>query len=528
MKKIEIYDTTLRDGVQAEGISFSLDDKINIAKALDNLGIAYIEGGNPKANPKDVEFFRKMKEIPLKHATLCAFGSTRHKGLSPKNDPSCLALLAADTKAVCIFGKTSPLHAKKILGVTLSENLDMIFETVSYLKEKGKEVIYDAEQFFLAFKENPDYALKCIDAAACGGADCICLCDTAGGSFPNEIEAVVKKVTAHTDVKIAIHAHNDTGCAVANSLAAVNGGALSVQGTYLGYGERCGNVNLSTVIANLQLKMGYSCIPPEKLSSITDTAQLIAEISNIRLEYSMPYVGRSAFSHKAGMHIDAVSKAAESFEHIDPETVGNSRKFLISEVSGRSSVLRKISKLAPNLTKDSPQIREICDKVKELEYKGLLFEAADASFELLIRNILGKQQKFFDVLYFKTMTEEPNSHPLTGTTAVIKIAVGGQERIEAAEGNGPVHAMDKALRKVLGAFYPCLSDMYLTDYKVRVLDSGSTTAARVRVLIQSSDKSGSWTTVGASADIIDASWQALTDAITYKLMKEASKEVAEK
>lgn len=521
MRRIDIFDSTLRDGAQSEGVSFSPEDKINIAKALDNLGVSYIEGGNPGANPKDMEFFRKMKSAPLKNAVLTAFGSTARKGTSPQEDKNCQAILEADTDAVCIFGKTAPLHVEKILSATLSENLKMIEDTVAYFKGCKKEVIYDAEQFFTAYAEDREYSLECIRAAVRGGADWVCLCDTNGGCFPDEIEEITRVVKSMCDVKIGIHCHNDTGCAVANSVAAVKGGADMVQGTYLGIGERCGNANLSTIIANLQMKLGYDCIPAESLINLTDTARLIAEVTNMRLENSMPYVGRSAFSHKAGMHIDAVIKARESFEHVDPELVGNSRRFLMSEVSGRTSVLRKINKIRPDLTKDSPEVQKICDTVKQLEYNGLLFEAADASFELLVKRILGMDKKFFDIIYFKTITEESAaSAGANGTSALIKIAAGGSEKVEAAEGDGPIHAMDNALRKALSGFFPSLNDMRLTDYKVRVLTPQKATAATVRVLIQSADKTDIWTTVGASADVIDASWQALTDAIVYKLMKD--------
>ncbi len=522
MRKIQIFDSTLRDGAQGEGINFSVEDKLNIARALDKLGVDYIEAGNPSSNPKDLDFFKRAKSLSLKHAKLTAFGSTRRKGISPDEDAGCASLLSAETDAVAIFGKTWDLHVLKIINTTLEENLDMICDTVRFFKSHGKEVIFDAEHFFDGYKSNPEYALAAILAAVRGGADCVALCETNGGCLPDEIFDIVSEVVSKVDVPIGIHCHNDSGCAVANSIMAVKAGAAQVQGTYIGYGERTGNANLSSIIPALSLKMGLETIPKDNMQYLTDTARAIAEISNLKLENSMPYVGKSAFSHKAGMHIDGVSKLSYSFEHIDPDTVGNERRFLMSEVAGRSTVLKKISGIAPHITKNSPEIQSIVDKVKELEHQGYQFEGADASFEILVRKELKMYKSFFDLVYFKTSVDEPSESEFS-SSAIIKVSVDGKTEITASEGNGPVHALDGALRKALEVFYPQLSSVYLTDYKVRVLDSKNATGAKVRVLIESADDDSSWTTVGVSTDVIDASWHALVDAIEYKLIKDGLK-----
>lgn len=519
MKKIQIFDSTLRDGAQGEGVNFSVEDKLNIVRVLDNLGVDYIEAGNPSSNPKDLEFFKRAGSLSLKNAKLTAFGSTRRKGIAAEEDAGCLSLLSAETETVAIFGKTWDLHAEKIINTTLEENLDMIYDTVKFFKYHGKEVIFDAEHFFDGYKNNPDYAVSAIRAAARGGADCIALCETNGGCLPDEIFDIVSKVASEIDVPLGIHCHNDAGCAVANSIMAVKAGAAQVQGTYIGYGERTGNANLSSIIPALSLKMGFETIPPENMQYLTDTARAIAEISNLKLENSMPYVGKSAFSHKAGMHIDGVSKLSHSFEHIHPDSIGNERRFLMSEVAGRSTVLKKISGIAPHITKDSPEIQAIVDKVKALEHQGYQFEGAEASFEILVRKELKMYKNFFDLVYFKTSVDEPSESEYS-SSAIIKVSVDGKTEITAAEGNGPVHALDGALRKALEVFYPQLSAVHLTDYKVRVLDSKNATGAKVRVLIESTDENGSWTTVGVSTDVIDASWRALVDAIEYKLIRD--------
>jgi len=523
-KMIDIFDSTLRDGAQAEGISFSVEDKLKIVKALDDLGIAYIEAGNPGSNPKDIEFFERMKTITLKSAKLTAFGSTRRKNISVEEDKNVQPLLDAGTPVVTIFGKAWDFHVTEIIRTTLEENERMVLETLSFFKKMGKEVIFDAEHFFDGYIANPEYAFRVLKAAVEGGADCLVLCDTNGGCFPNTVYEVVKKVRETFKIKIGIHAHDDCGMAVANSIMAVEAGAEHVQGTYIGFGERCGNANLSTVIPNLQIKKGLYCITEDKLRDLTYTARKIAEISNISLNRRMPYVGNSAFAHKGGMHIDGVSKATASFEHIDPELVGNKRRFLMSEVSGRNTILEKIRELNPSIDKNSSETETIINKLKELEHQGYQFEGAESTFELVIRKQLGKYKPFFELEKFKLMTEQPTQNG-SSASALIKVKVDGKSEITAAEGIGPVHALDRALRKALEVFYPELSNVYLTDFKVRVIDSQKATAAKVRVLIESTDGETSWTTMGVSTDIIEASWIALVDSIEYKLLKELEKKI---
>lgn len=519
MKKITVLDSTLRDGAQAEGISFSVTDKLNICRALDELGVAYIEAGNPSSNPKDIEFFREAAEIKFKNAVLTAFGSTRRKNVTCEQDANLNALVNAGTAAVSIFGKSWDFHVTDILKATKEENLAMIGETVAYLKARGKIVIYDAEHFFDGYKNNPDYAMKTLEAAESAGADIISLCDTNGGCFPDEIAGIVQKVKEKVSCAVGIHAHDDTGCAVANSLAGVAAGAEHVQGTLIGYGERCGNANLSTVIADLQLKRQTSCVAGD-LARLTELCRKVAEISNVRLVRGMPYVGKSAFTHKAGMHIDGVNKSSRSFEHVPPETVGNERRFLMSEVAGRSTVLEKIRRIAPSVKKDDPVTAKIIEKIKEMEYKGYQFEGADASFELLIRKQLGTYRPFFSLEKFKTIGEQRAGEDFAPATAVVKVRVNGEAEITAAEGNGPVNALDKALRKALARFYPALAAYKLTDYKVRILDGKETSSAVTRVLVEGSDTKNVWTTVGVSRDIIEASLIALTDALEYKLIRD--------
>lgn len=522
--RVDILDSTLRDGAQAEGISFSVEDKLKIVEALDQLGVTYIEAGNPGSNPKDVEFFARMRNVPLKKAKLVAFGSTRRRETPVTEDKNLAALLSAETPVVTIFGKSWDFHVTKILQTTLEENLRMIQETVAFLKERGKEVIYDAEHFFDGYKNNPDYAMKTLRAALDGGADCLVLCDTNGGCFPSEIVQMVQAVKEQFQVKLGIHTHNDCGMAVANSIMAVEAGVTHVQGTYTGFGERCGNANLSTIIPNLQLKRNYLCIPEEQMVNLTYTARKIAEIANVTLYKRDPYVGNAAFAHKGGMHIDAVSKVPSSFEHIDPSLVGNKRRFLMSEVAGRKTIVEKIKEINPAIDKNSPEAEEIIQRVKELEHQGYQFEGAESSFELIVRKQLGKYKPFFQLEKFQLMTEQPkNGGP--SASALIKVNVDGKSEITAAEGNGPVHALDQALRKVLEVFYPELSQVHLTDFKVRVIDSNRATAAKVRVLIESTDGDTVWTTVGVSTDIIEASWIALVDSIEYKLLKDLEKKV---
>ena len=526
MTGVTIFDSTLRDGAQAEGVSFSVEDKIKVVKALDELGVGYAEAGNPGSNPKDLEFFERIKETELKNVKIAAFGSTRRRGISPSEDGNVQALLGAGVDTVAIFGKSWDFHVTEIINATLQENLEMIYDTVSYLKEKGKEVVFDAEHFFDGYKNNAEYAMKTLDSAVQAGADCLCLCDTNGGTFPDEIYEITKKAVERFDVPVGIHAHNDCGMAAANTVMAVKAGASHVQGTMTGFGERCGNTNLSTVIPDLQLKCGFKCIPDENMSKLTHIAREVSEIANLKLDDRAPFVGKTAFAHKGGMHIDGVSKNSKSFEHIDPELVGNERKFLTSEVAGRTTILSMIQKIAPNIEKNSPETVKIIDRLKELEYEGYQFEGAEGGFELVIRKELGKYKPFFELETFKIVGDYPSKLD-ESATAMIKVSVDGKKEITAAEGQGPVNALDKALRKALEVFYPDLSEVHLTDYKVRVLDSGSATASKVRVLIESSDGADSWTTVGVSKDIIEASWIALVDSIEYKLIKDIEKKFKE-
>lgn len=523
MEKVTVFDSTLRDGAQAEGVSFSVEDKIKIVKALDKLGVGYIEAGNPGSNPKDLEFFERIKEVSLKNAKIAAFGSTRRRGISPSEDGNVQALLGAGTDTVAIFGKSWDFHVTDIINATLQENIEMIYDTISYLKEQGKEVVFDSEHFYDGYKNNPEYALKTLDAAVQAGADCICLCDTNGGTFPDEVYDITKLVAERFDTLVGIHAHNDCGMAAANSVMAVKAGARHIQGTMTGFGERCGNTNLSTVIPDLQVKLDYECIPPGNMTELTHIAREVSEIANLKLSDREPFVGKTAFAHKGGMHVDGVCKNSKSFEHIDPSLVGNERKFLTSEVAGRTTILSMIQRIAPNIEKNSPETSKIIDRLKELEYEGYQFEGAEGGFELVIRKELGKYKPFFELETFKIIGEHPTEGNTQTATAMIKVSVDGRKEITAAEGDGPVNALDKALRKALEVFYPSLSQVHLTDYKVRVLDSNSATASKVRVLIESSDGDDSWTTVGVSKDIIEASWTALVDSIEYKLIKDIEK-----
>lgn len=518
MEKITVFDSTLRDGMQGEGIAFSVEDKVNIAKALDELGVAYIEAGNPGSNPKDLEFFKRIKNETFQNAKLCAFGSTRRKNISAKDDANVVSLLEADAPAVSIFGKCWDLHVTEVIHTTLEENLNMIRDTVSYMKQNGKYVVFDAEHFFDGYKNNAQFAIDALCAAHEGGADVLCLCDTNGGTYPTDIYDVTKIVVEKfADVEVGIHCHNDTGMAVAQSMAAVDAGARQVQGTFVGYGERCGNANLSTLIGNLELKRGYHCIGQDHMGMLTEIARRIADISNIWLASSMPYVGASAFAHKGGMHIDGVNKISRSFEHVSPEVVGNHRRFLMSEVSGKATLIKKIQRVIPDIDAKAPVVGEILQKLKQLEFEGYQFEAAEQSFYLLIRRMLQKQRPYFKLEYFKTIGEQPLRNTEFPASAIVKVKVGEETRITGAEGDGPVHALDLALRSALAGFYPALSNMHLIDYKVRVLESSDTTAAKVRVLIESTDGKNTWNTVGVSTDIIEASFLALSDSIEYKL-----------
>jgi 2-isopropylmalate synthase len=519
MKRIAIYDSTLRDGAQAQGISYSVDDKVKIVEKLDALGVHYIEAGNPGSNPKDLEFFERVRGMQLKNAKLIAFGATCKVGVRPEDDGNVRSILAASTSAVAIFGKSWDYQVTGILRTKLDENLRMIGDTLRHLKQQGKEVVYDAEHFFDGWKANPDYALATLQAAADAGADCLCLCDTNGGTFPSDIFAITQKVAAQFKTPIGIHCHNDCEMAVANSVMAVQAGATQVQGTINGIGERCGNANLCSIIPDLQLKLGFACIPPQNMASLTTVARAVSDIANMPHNEKAAYVGGDAFAHKGGMHVDAVVKNPVSYEHIDPDLVGNSRRTLMSEVAGRSTLLARIQAVDPKIGKDSPETKKIIDRLKQLEHEGYQFEAAEQSFELVVRKMLGKYQPFFELVEFKVMVNEPAVNGMN-SSAMIKVRVGDEVELTAAEGDGPVNALDKAVRKALERFYPAIGEIRLTDYKVRVLDSDQASAARVRVLIESTDHRENWTTIGVSTDIIDASWQALVDSIEYKLMRE--------
>ena len=524
-KSIEIFDTTLRDGAQAEGISFSVYDKLEIVKTLDELGVAWIEAGNPWSNPKDIEFFKHAAGLRLEHSKICAFGSTRKKNTKPSEDEQLRSLLNAGTSGVVIVGKSWDLHATEVLRASPEENLSMISDTIAFLKEKGKFVFFDAEHFFDGYAANPEYALSTLTAARDAGADRIVLCDTNGGAFPddvfNAVAAAVKVLSPdHGSAYLGIHAHNDAGLAIANSIAALNAGCGHVQGTVAGFGERCGNTSLAALIPSLELKFNCACLPPGRLEKITVLTRKIAEIANIVLNENLPYVGSHAFSHKGGMHSDGIIKLRESFEHVDPALVGNDRRFLISEVVGRSAIAERTKLIDSSVTKDHPATAAIANKLKQLEAQGWAFEGADASFELFIRRELGKYKNLFSIEACRVVSEHPAADNISCSHAWVKVLVDGRYEIAAAEGDGPVNAMDGALRRALKYFFPELEQVRLLDYKVRVIDGNAATAAKVRVLITSGDGDRNWVTVGVSADIIEASRQALTDSIEYKLIGE--------
>lgn len=516
--QVLLYDTTLRDGTQGEGISLSVDDKLKIARKLDDLGIHYIEGGWPGSNPKDMEFFLKVQELNLKHATITAFGSTRRAGIDVNEDENLQKILDSGVKAVAIFGKTWDFHVQEALKTTLEENLNMIFESVQYLKRDGLEVIFDAEHFFDGYKHNPEYAMEAVQKAQAAGADCIVLCDTNGGSMPHEIYEIVSHVVSKLSVTVGIHCHNDCELGVANSLAAVRAGARHVQGTINGYGERCGNANLISVIPNLQMKLNYSCVDESQLKNLITVSKYVHEIANQVPPNNQPFVGKSAFAHKGGMHVSAILKHPETYEHIPPESIGNKRRVLVSELSGQSNVLFKAKEWKVKLDKQNPQSRKILDKIKEQEHKGYQYEAAEASFELMVREGLGELKEFFQFDHFKIFIERDEADVLR-TEAVVKLRVNGEVVHTVSEGNGPVNALDNALRKALEQYFPLIKKMYLSDYKVRVLDETDATASTVRVLIESSDGKEKWSTIGVSANIIEASWYALIDSVRYYLMK---------
>lgn len=526
-EKIELFDSTLRDGAQGGSVNFSAGDKLGIMKALDAFGIDYIEAGNPASNQKDEEFFHQAEGYPFKHAKLVAFGATRRKQCRCEEDHNTLTLAQSPVDIITIFGKSWDMHVTEILHTTLEENLAMIADTIQYLKRHGKSVFYDAEHFYDGMKHNRSYALETILTAAKAGAARIVLADTNGGCFPKEISELTQiayQACKTYNIPLGIHCHNDTGCAIANSIAAIQAGVTHVQGTFTGIGERCGNANLAVLIGNLQEKLGYDCVSMESMGQLTNTAVYISEVANLALSDNMPYVGRNAFAHKGGMHVDGVSKNPASFEHISPESVGNARRFLLSEVAGRSVILSRLQKVEPALTRDSPQTRELIDLLKEREYQGFQYEAAEASFELLVRKHLGLLPSYFDIIFFKIIGEMFNGQQ-DPSTAMIKVNVGDKYQLTASEGDGPVHALDRAMKQALKIFYPQLEKTRLTDYKVRVMNGDAGTAAIVRVLINTTDGESEWTTVGASGDIINASMKALTDSINYKLLKSGEKRI---
>ena len=521
-KTIQIFDTTLRDGTQGEKVSFSAEDKFRIAKRLDEFGVHYIEGGWPGSNPKDMAFFSKAKTHSFKNAKIVAFGSTCRAGNSPDQDPNLNALIEAETPAVSIFGKSWLLHVSEALYITPEENLALISGSIEYLKRYDKEVIYDAEHFFDGYKDNPEYALSTLKAAEKAGADILVLCDTNGGTLTHEISEIVKDVTQKLETPLGIHTHNDCELAVANSLAAIEAGAVHVQGTINGYGERCGNANLCSIIPNLQLKMGYACVSSENLQHLSTLSKFVSELGNLSPDHKQPFVGRSAFAHKGGIHVSAVIKNEQTYEHIRPELVGNERRVLVSDLSGKSNVCYKSDELGLDVDKYSKESSEIVRKLKDLENQGYQFEAAEASFELLVKQMTNNAPDFFSLEGFRIIMERDASGK-SRSEATIRVKVNGRVEHSAAEGNGPVHALDAALRKALREFYPEITSMKLQDYKVRVLNEKDGTGARVRVLIDSSKDTATWGTVGVSENIIDASWQALTDGITYYLMNQNSK-----
>ncbi len=520
MSDLLLYDTTLRDGAQTEGISFSADDKVKIARKLDHLGVDYIEGGfSAPGNRTDMEFFARMREEPLERAKLVVFGMTRRARTKAEDDPAVRNLVDLAAPVAAIVGKTWDHHVTAALKVSLEQNLAMIGDTVRYVKGRGREVCFDAEHFFDGFKHNRTYALQCLSAAAEAGADSICLCDTNGGTLPGEICSIVQAVRQGIGVPLGIHAHDDCELAVANTLAAVESGVAQVQGTINGYGERCGMANLCAIIPNIQLKLGRQLLTEEQLSQLYEIAHYVASVANMPPPERDAYVGRSAFSHKGGMHVDAMLKSSRTYEHIRPEQVGNERRYLVSDQAGRHAVVFKAQAMDLGLDKDSPQAKEIMERLKEMEHAGYQFDGAEASFELLVQKSVGRYQPRFDLEGFRVIVQKDgNGEPRTEAT--IKLRVDGEEEHTAAEGDGPVHALDNALRKALERFYPQLKGIRLTDFKVRVVDAPSqATAAAVRVMIESRAGADTWTTVGVHTNIIEASWQALVDGVEYGLLR---------
>ncbi|MFC1657250.1 citramalate synthase [Candidatus Moduliflexota bacterium] len=520
-RKVHLYDTTLRDGAQAEDVSFSLEDKLRITKRLDEFGVHYIEGGWPGANPKDAAFFEEAGRLALKSARLTAFGSTRRAKRKASADENLRALVRAGTEVVTLFGKSWDLHVRDALRVSLKDNLEMIGDSVRYLKKNVEEVFYDAEHFFDGYVKNQDYAMATLKAAVKSNADCVVLCDTNGGMLTLDLVKIVRAVQkALPGVRLGIHVHNDSETAAANTIAAVAAGVRHVQGTVNGLGERCGNANLCSIIPSLQLKLGLQCVPEENLAGLRALSRFVSELANMPHWKHQPFVGDSAFAHKGGVHVSAILRNPLTYEHIRPELVGNRQRVLVSDLSGRANILQKAAEFGIDLKSRDPKTLKILEHLKDLESRGFQFEGAEASFELLIKKVLGTHRRFFELKGARVIVEKRREREEAISEATIKVAVDGKIEHTAAEGKGPVHALDGALRKALHRFYPKLRDMELIDYKVRVLTTVEGTAAPVRVLIESGDRDGKWGTVGVSANLIEASWQALVDAIEYKLLKD--------
>lgn len=521
MARIAIYDTTLRDGSQGEGVNFSLQDKLLLTHKLDEFGIDYIEGGYPLSNPKDAEYFKAVRDLPLTHAKVVAFGMTRRKNCDPAEDTCLKALLAAESPVITVVGKTWDLHVREVLGTTLEENLAMIGDSIAYLRSQGREVFYDAEHFFDGYRANPEYAIETLKAAARAGASAVIPCDTNGGTMPERIAECIQHVRSELDCEIGIHCHNDCELAVANTLMAVHQGATQVQGTINGIGERCGNVDLISTIANLSLKYGHEVLLPGSVGRLTELSRYVYELANMNFRPGQPFVGSSAFAHKGGMHTHAVGKLPASYEHIDPSTVGNERRILVGELSGKSTILAKTTKYA--ITHDSRQMAAILEQVQDLENQGYEFEAAEASFDILVKKALDIYRPWFNRLAYRVNIESHTTGPMD-TEATVKLEVNGEIMHTVSEGDGPVNALDGALRKALTGAYPNLAEMKLVDYKVRVVNAREGTAARVRVVIESRDHHDVWGTVGVSSNLVDASWKALIDSIEYKLFKDSESE----
>jgi 2-isopropylmalate synthase len=517
-KQIFLYDTTLRDGTQGEEVSFSAEDKLRIARKLDEFGVHYVEGGWPGSNPRDARFFEMAGKTTFTNTRLTAFGSTRRPRLRPEEDGNIQALLRTETETITLFGKSWDLHVTEILGIDMDENLAMIEESVFFLKKRDRRVIYDAEHFFDGFKKNPDYAMRTVEAAVKGGADFVVLCDTNGGTLPHEIRTIIHKVSPRITPGLGIHAHNDCGLALANSLEAVRGGAVMVQGTINGYGERCGNTDLTGAIGALQVKMGYGCIPEEKLGKLTELSRFVSEVANMPPINQRPFVGKSAFAHKGGVHVSAILKNPAAYEHIDPEKVGNRRRVLVSDLSGKSNIEYKAKELGVKVGGNGWGSEKIVQEIKRLEDQGYQFDAAEGSLELLMKKVTGQFKEPFNLESLRITIEKNRSGP-SSSQATIKISVADDYEITAAEGDGPVNALDNALRKALHKFFPQVDEMKLVDFKVRVIDGSDGTAAKVRVQIESRDAREIWSTIGVSENVIEASWQALVDSVQYKLSR---------